>query len=513
MKIIIYTRVSTDEQANRGHGRDYQLEVLRKYCDVKGYEIVEEFLEDYSAKNFNRPEWKRLETYVKANRKYIDMVMFTKWDRFSRNMEEALSKIRMFERWGIEVNAVEQTLDLSNPDNKMMLSIYLITPEIENDKISQRTRAGMYKAAKEGAWIGKVPFGLSRCRVGKYASVEPSKDAHIVVKMFKQASVHIGSIEYLRKDFVKLGYKGCKQTFLNNLRNKVYIGMSIVPEFEKEDSYWIDGLHDGIIDEITFNKVQNVLNGNKKNAKPPSKRNESLPLRGFLECELCGGTLTGSPSKGNGGIYYYYHCRSGCKNRIRSEKAHKMLNDDVLSSISINENIIELYEQILKDIQKNSRAAKKQNKASLLLKIKNTEKNLENLEDKFVCEDIGAETFKKISNRYNSNLRDLRNELLVVTEAKETNKKIINLACKTLRDIPQLFNTDNYDKKVKLLGLIFPDKLVISKNKCRTKKLNIVIELLNRVDKGFKSSGKEKAIISDGLSTYAPLLGLEPRTL
>jgi site-specific DNA recombinase len=514
MKVIIYTRVSTDEQANNGHGRDYQMEVLKRFCKANNHEIINEYLEDHSAKNFDRPEWKKLETFVKANRKQVDKIIFTKWDRFSRNMEEALYKIRMFRNWGIEVNAVEQTLDLSNPDNKMMLSIYLVAPEIENDKISQRTKAGMHKAAKEGAWIGRVPFGYKRCRVGKkYASLESNENSEIVIEMFKRAAMSIGSIEQLRKDFIPLGYKRCKQSFYNLLRSKVFVGMVKVPQFEKEDTYWVDGLHNGIVDDETFNKVQDVLNGNKNNAKSPSKRNESLPLRGFLECEFCGGTLTGSPSKGNGGVYHYYHCRSRCKNRIRSEKAHEMLTKVILNTINVNDNVLELYKDILIDVQRQKSGSKKQSQKKIIAQINESENNIESLEDKLVCGDISSDTFNKISKRYHSNLRDLRNDLQFMKDSKATSNSVIENACNTLSKIPQLFEESSYDKKIDLLGLMFPEKLVISKNGCRTKKLNIVIELLTRVDKGFKSIGKEKAIISDGLSNYAPLLGLEPRTL
>lgn len=83
---IIYCRVSTDEQADKGFGRDHQKDVLTKFCEIKKYGIAKEYLEDYSAKDFNRPEWKKLESFVKANKKNIDRVLFTKWDRYSRNM-------------------------------------------------------------------------------------------------------------------------------------------------------------------------------------------------------------------------------------------------------------------------------------------------------------------------------------------------------------------------------------------------------------------------------------------
>ena len=51
-------RISSDEQSN--HSIPYQEETIRKYCEFKGYNIVRTYLEDYSAKNFERPEWKKM---------------------------------------------------------------------------------------------------------------------------------------------------------------------------------------------------------------------------------------------------------------------------------------------------------------------------------------------------------------------------------------------------------------------------------------------------------------------
>jgi hypothetical protein len=38
-----------------------------------------------------------------------------------------------------------------------------------------------------------------------------------------------------------------------------------------------------------------------------------------MECPRCGSRLTASSSKGNGGMYYYYHCIRGCKERIKAK--------------------------------------------------------------------------------------------------------------------------------------------------------------------------------------------------
>ncbi len=66
---INYLRVSTDEQANTGYSLQYQSEKLKNYCDLKGINVLKTYKEDYSGKNFDRPAFNKLKTYVRENRK------------------------------------------------------------------------------------------------------------------------------------------------------------------------------------------------------------------------------------------------------------------------------------------------------------------------------------------------------------------------------------------------------------------------------------------------------------
>ncbi|WP_092465872.1 recombinase family protein [Winogradskyella thalassocola] len=510
---IIYSRVSTDEQADYGYGRDHQRDVLKTYCEINNYGIANEYIEDHSAKNFNRPEWKKLETFVKANRKIIQRVLFTKWDRFSRNMEEAMGVIRKFREWGITVNAVEQPLDLSVPNQKVMLSMYLIMPEVENDNISARTKDGLHKATKDGAFIGTPPYGYSRVRFGKYASMRPNNDALLLTEIFKRVSLGVESLEGLRRHYQTKGYKKGKQTFYNMLRNRAYLGEVKVKEYKKTDAYWTNGLHEAITDHKTFNKVQAVLQGKNRNAKPPCKKNEVLPLRGFLECGKCGSTLTGSVSRGNGGKYGYYHCKGDCKTRLSATYTHKIFNTEVLNKVKVSDNVFDLYTEIMTDVQKTKCGSKEEQIKNFNQKIQGTINLIENTEDKYASDGMKEEVFNRMINRYNTNLMSLRAELEELKEAKALSVKTIETAVKMIKNMPQLFENGDFDQKIKILGLLIPEKLIISKNECRTKKTNIAIELLTRINKASKRLENKKAIISDGLSTLAPLLRLELRTL
>lgn len=129
INVITYGRVSTEEQKENGFSLNHQQEMLKRYCDIKGYNILKHFVEDYSAKTFNRPEWKMLMDYVKKNRNSIDMILFTKWDRFSRNADGATAVIKELLKMGIIVNAIEQPLDMTIPENKLYWQCILSCPK------------------------------------------------------------------------------------------------------------------------------------------------------------------------------------------------------------------------------------------------------------------------------------------------------------------------------------------------------------------------------------------------
>ncbi len=82
----LYIRVSTDEQKRRGYSMPEQEDRLLKYCEYNNIKVKGIYREDFSAKTFNHPEWKKLMTVIKSKSlKENRHILFIKWDRFSRN--------------------------------------------------------------------------------------------------------------------------------------------------------------------------------------------------------------------------------------------------------------------------------------------------------------------------------------------------------------------------------------------------------------------------------------------
>ena len=77
-KVILYIRVSTDKQAEKGYSLPAQEDKLRRYCAAKGYTVLKVFKEDYSAwKSFDRPEYNALRGFIKQNKGVVDYLLFT----------------------------------------------------------------------------------------------------------------------------------------------------------------------------------------------------------------------------------------------------------------------------------------------------------------------------------------------------------------------------------------------------------------------------------------------------
>ena len=162
-KAILYTRVSTDDQ-NDGYSPADQKERLVKYCDQMGIDVIAFFHDDESGKSFDRPEWYNIMTFIKKHKGTIDLLLFIKWDRFSRNVAEAYIAIKELQKYRVEPQAIEQPLDFSIPESKIMLAVYLAAPEVDNDRRALNVFHGIRRAKKEGRLLGGCPRGYKNAR-------------------------------------------------------------------------------------------------------------------------------------------------------------------------------------------------------------------------------------------------------------------------------------------------------------------------------------------------------------
>jgi site-specific DNA recombinase len=492
-KVVLYVRVSTDEQAKLGYSLGHQELVLNKFCEIKEFEVVGIYREDFSAKNFDRPEYKKLYQYCKKNKKEVDYVLVTKWDRFSRNQTDALQELKGFNSLGIEANAIEQWIDFSIPHNKMMLSIYLTIPEIDNDVRGINTKMGVRRSWKAGRWTGVAPAGYKNGRdhLSKPILQVDAGKALLVKEAFELFATGLYDKEELRRMMRKKGLDLSRSNFPRMLQNHVYAGKVLIPEYKDEDAEIIQAIHEPIVSEELFDKVQRIIKGGRKHKKQYEKLNEATPLRAMLTCSICGRKLTSSASKGRNGYYNYYHCKSGCKERIPAEKAHIALLN-YFEAITIAPEVASLYLEVMETIFKanesNADNEVKKCKENLTL----AESKLAALEEKYVMNHIEQDSYSFMKPKFKEEIRKLKGRLGEL-EGIETNySKYISFGVNLIQNLAYYYEKASLINKQKIVGSIFPENITIENNECRTARENELILALRCFDRDFKQKEPTK---------------------
>ena len=518
MKIAdLYIRVSTDEQAHKGYSQRSQEEVLRKYCEINNITVRKTIFEDHSAKTFQRPQWQSLLVNLKKYRNKTDLILFTKWDRFSRNAPDAYQMIHMLSKMGIEPQAIEQPLDMSVPENKMMLAIYLTAPEIENDRRALNTYYGMRRAKKEGRWISRAPVGYinRHDEAGKKYMAVNIPQAEIMKSAFMEIAKGLYATEQVFKKVAEMGLECKKNNFMNAVRNPVYCGRIFIEKHKDEEAHTVSGLHEGIISESLFFEVQDVLNGNKKAVKTKVHSPDMLPLRGFMRCSKCFRTLCGSASKGRNNYYYYYHCSSACGCRYKAEEVNAAFTAE-LNRYVVRPEFADLFSAVIIDTYHSHQASQKDSRSELLKEISMINEKLSKARELLLKGDIDGADYRAIKSEAEPQLERLEIKLAEISSTKkpaESISQLVSTGIKKLTQLDKLYLNASTNSKRELIGSIFPQKFTFEELQHRTAQIGELYSFIYLIN---SEVGKKKRRASDGLSclpTLAPEAGLEPATL
>ena len=509
-KAIIYVRVSTDEQSEKGYSLAHQEERLRLYCKQQNIEVAGFYKEDHSAKSFDRPAFTQLLTFLKKNKKAVDLLLFLKWDRFSRNAGDAYGMINQLNKLGVEPQAIEQPLDLNVPENKIMLAFYLAAPEVENDRRSLNVIAGTRRAMKEGRHCTWAPIGYRNIRTEENKPIiVPSKDAHLVRWLFEEVSKQENNVVDIWRMVVTKGLKISRSNVFNMLRNPIYMGNIFLSAYKDEEAMLVRGIHEPVISEGLFYMVQDILDGRKPKHPSVHTGKEELPLRGFLMCRKCGAKLTGSASKGRGGRYFYYHCKSACGERYRANE----LNDDFLTELQKTipkEQAISLFEYIAADHFKKVGKAKSNNLHSIDDAIDKNRARITSALRRMSDEEITPADYRDIKNLYEPEIEKLLKRKQELKLVDDNLINYINTVTKGLRTLPVYYQTASLSTKQRIISSMYPEKLVYENRTYRTPAINEAVRIISKPEAAFSGLEEEQVSKNGDLSKWVVPSGFEP---
>lgn len=163
MKAAIYARVST---SNHGQDVGMQTRELREYCERRGFQIVEEYLDEgISGAKDSRPELNRL--MADAHRRKFDAVVCWKFDRFARSVSHLLRALETFNSLGIAFVSLSEQVDTTTPAGRMIFTVLGAVAELERSLIAERVRAGLRNARAKGKRLGRPRVAVDAARIAR----------------------------------------------------------------------------------------------------------------------------------------------------------------------------------------------------------------------------------------------------------------------------------------------------------------------------------------------------------
>ena len=492
--VILYCRVSTDEQAD-GCSLEVQERYLRAYCSNHELGIVNIYYEDYSAKHYDmrRPEIKKIYNYCRKHRGNVDGILFLRWDRYSRNVEFAFAYKRMlYDELGVEINAIESPIDFKSTEWPMLLAMYCGAAHTEDVKIARRTKEGIHGSLLKGKCTHKAPRGYKNLRASKHdcwIEVDEPK-AERIRQLFKEVAKGLEAPTCIKRRI----YPNLPDSSLFDLlKNRFYAGEIVVPTYNDEPEQIVPGQHEALIDRATFDAVQDVLAGKKKKTpKLGRTANPNLYLRKYLTCPVCGHALTGATSKGNGGYYTYYFCSNDHKHlNVRAEEVNNGFAKYV-SSLKPNKAVLNLYSAILEDIRGDAVKDNRAKADKLQEQLATVNKRIDTLADKYLDGEISLTEKQRLTERLQAQASDLDRQIKTLRLSADLKiKPKLTYAVNVIENLGTFFESAPYETKIRLLGSIFPEKVVFDGKKYRTNSYNSMLDIIYQETKQLRGENKK----------------------
>lgn len=506
---VIYTRVSTKEQADN----NLSLETQRKACEQSAhknnYSILGYFGGTYeSAKTDERRHFNAMLSFVKKCPQKISHIIVYSVDRFSRSGANAIYIAEQLKKEGITVFAVTQPTDTTTASGSLQQNIQFIFSEYDNQLRREKCMAGVKEKLLNGIWVSTIPRGYSVVRTTGKREFVLNDTGKLIRKAFFWKAEGMTN-EEIKRRLAEKGLHLDGRRIADILKNPFYCGLLVHNALEGKV---IEGIQEKAISRELFLKVNGVIASQNYSGYSITPENDYVPLKRFIKCESCGAYLRAYKAWKN--KEYYYKCNTiGCKCNRRADDIHQMftalleslqlnINDDSAKLIALQ--MIATYNKMNQD--------KLADRERLTKQLAEAEKKLQRLEERFIGEEIERDLFLRYREKYTQEKQQLQTGLAKTRDKVSNLGKLVEKAIDYGSKLKPLWDCSRYSEKQKLQYLIFPEGISYNRknDECRTPRINTIFLYMQQLARVLaKNKSGNKANICN-VPALVELGGVEP---
>lgn len=447
-----YHRYSTDNQKDR-YSLKIQRTITKKLAGKYNCKIIQVY-EDKGISGATiekRPDMLQLIEDLKELKP--DYVICLDQDRLSRGNDFWYIKSLMAKSNTSLITDKEGVIDFSDITRDALSDMMGVFAKLERNMIARRIKRAIETRANAGKMLGNLTniYGYD----WKDKNIVINKGEAKVIKEIFDLYLKNNGYKTISLELNRRGIRGKRGGQVTAELIKYFLTNPVYKGYIRYDGTVLKGVHEPIIKEETFDKVQNKLANMKKYHKTkPAK----YLLTGFLKCNNCGKNLGGSIKKLESGkrkpIYSCLGYRMGTCEKptyVNAETIEKMVNERLLEFINSNkEKIKSKIKALAKDTKENPSTNIEAEKKRIELKLaKLLEEYLDGYQDK--------KTYRKKTLELKDELKELN---------KKLNKKRNSSGLKMLdgADLESIFGELDIERKRIVLS-VFLDRVIIRRVK------------------------------------------------
>ncbi len=507
---VVYTRVSTKEQADN----NMSLETQRKHCEQfaikSGYQIQGYFGGTYeSAKTDERKEFNRMLSFVKKSNEKIAHIIVYSVDRFSRSGANAIYITEQLKKQGILLHSVSQPTDITTPSGNLQQNIQFIFSEYDNQLRRQKCMAGVKEMLLRGEWPTMPPMGYSIIRENGIRKIVVNEKGKLIRKAFLWKAHESITNEEICNRLNALGFKIANQRISDIFRNPFYCGLMAHNMLEGKV---VEGKHEKMVSSEIFLKANKALPHHKDGIKIKHEREEA-PLKRFLRCDRCNEFFTAYKKKET--IWYYKCNTKGCYSNLNAGRLHEdfvYLMKDL--SLDVNSSVRSLIADDMKAVYHEKNSDKKEQTAILNRNLSELAAKVLKLNERFIEGDIDRGAYQQLKEKFEGDRKQIELQLAKSGTYLSNLENSVEMALEFSSNLPSLWRLSDFANKQRIQYLLFPEGIYVNKETqdYRTPRINSVFLYFARLKRvlGEKESGKTDCDVNSPASVVWG--GIEPPT-
>ncbi|TND08268.1 MAG: resolvase domain-containing protein [Bacteroidetes bacterium] len=450
---VIYTRVSTKEQAETNLSLDSQLKACNEFAAKRQLNCVEHFGGTYeSAKSDERKEFQKM--ISAAKRKRIGSIIVYSYDRFSRTGANAIWLSRQLKELGINILSVTQPIDTNTTAGALQQNILFLFSQYDNDTRREKTITGMREKLMRGEWATKAPLGYDNIKKNGVKSIILNETGHLLKKAFhwkdKEKITDVEITERLAALGLTLSHKRLNEIF----KNPFYCGFLTSTLIAGHKP--VKGIHEPIVSLELFLRINKQKEQNAHGWQW-DKENDNLPLKRFLVCDVCGWHWVGYEVKQKK-IHYYKCNKKGCKSNVSAKFMHHEFLT-ILNRLQFDEKMVApLRMSLLAELERRTLEAT-EDVTPYKKRLTELEGDINTLEERFALGKINEEMFSRFSSQYRIERNKLKEKIELNSRDYSNFEKYVDNYIRLALNAPSLWLSGGYRIKTTLQSFIFPDGL------------------------------------------------------